>query len=385
MDHAWISGKPAALDAAVAEAVKLLAASRRPLIAGLGTDIAGARATITLAKRIGASIDHMNSGALLRDLDVMRSSGVVLTTPGETRVRADTLLLIGPGLVNSGLVDSGLVDSKLGAAGTELPRLLAGMRQMQSEIGTEPRIFWLCPRGDLAAIGSAAATIEAIGKEPRDLPALVAALRARRAGRPAGRIGVSSKTLDQISNGLKAARFGVAIWSAAALDALVIEMVCGLVNDLNATTRFCGLPLASANNAVGILQICGWMTGLPMRTGFGRGFAEHDPWLFDSQRLVERGETDCALWISAYRAAAPEWCEPPPIIALTGRGAAFRAPPRVFIEVGCPGVDHAAVQHLASTGALTAVEATQPSDTISVAGAIARIASALPASGTLPC
>ena len=47
-------------------------------------------------ERIGAVIDHMNADAVLRDLDVMRSSGVMLTTPTEARVRADTLLLAGP-------------------------------------------------------------------------------------------------------------------------------------------------------------------------------------------------------------------------------------------------------------------------------------------------
>ena len=67
------------------------------LIAGLGTDIAGARAAITLADRIGGIVDHMHSDAVLRDLDVMRSSGVLITTPTEVHVRADTLLLIGPG------------------------------------------------------------------------------------------------------------------------------------------------------------------------------------------------------------------------------------------------------------------------------------------------
>jgi len=101
MDHAWIAGKPAALDSAISEAAKLLDASRHPLIAGLGTDVAGARAAIALAERTGAVIDHMNSGALLRDLDVMRSSGVMLTTPHEVQVRADTLLLVGPDLAET--------------------------------------------------------------------------------------------------------------------------------------------------------------------------------------------------------------------------------------------------------------------------------------------
>jgi formylmethanofuran dehydrogenase subunit B len=371
MEQAWIAGKAAALDAAIVEAAKLLDASCHPVIAGLDTDVAGARAAIALAERIGAVIDHMNSDALLRDLDVMRSSGVMLTTPGEMHVRADTLLLVGPGLAE---------------ICTKLPQRFFGRtRQTQRDIGVERRIFWLCPGRDLAIAVSGGTTAEAIGKEPRDLPALLAALRARIAGRPTGKPCVSFRTLDQVSTGLKAARFGVAIWSAATLDALTIEMLCGTVNDLNATMRFSALPLDPADNAMGVLQTCGWMTGFPMRTGFGRGFPEHDPWRFDSRRLVDSRETDCVLWISAYRAAAPEWRELPPTIALTGQGAAFRVPPRVHIEVGRPGVDHAGVQHLASTGALAPVEAARPSDTISVAYAIARIASALPGNPERPC
>lgn len=362
MNQAWIAGKPAALDSAIIEAAKLLGASRYPLIAGLGTDVAGVRAAIVLAKRTGAVIDHMKSSALLRDLDVMRSSGVMVTTPHEAQARADTLLLAGPGLAETW---------------PHLPPSLSNVRLAR-------RILWLCPGGGSAKSATAGATIEVIGKELGDLPTVVAALRARIAGRPLGKTRVSSKLLDAASNSLKSARFGVAIWSAATLDALTIEMLCGLVNDLNATTRFSTWPLVPTDNAMGVLQTCGWLTGFPMRTGFGRGIAEHDPWRFDSARLVEHGEADCALWISAYRAAAPEWSEPP-TIALTGHGATFHKPPQVHINVGRPGIDHAAVQHLISTGVLTAVEATQPSDTISVADAIMRIVSALPGKGERPC
>ncbi len=364
MHHAWIAGKPAALEPAIAEAAKLFGASRHPLIAGLGTDVSGTRAAIALAEGTGAVIDHMHSGALLRDLDVMRSSGVMLTTPGETCVRADTLLLVGPDLAETW---------------SELPQRLLDKNVRKR------RIFWLSPGRDAATIASLGATVETVGKDPRDLPALVASLRARVSGRPTGKAPVSAKVLEEVSTALKAARFGVAIWSAAMLDALSIEMMCGLVNDLNATTRFCALPLSPADNVIGVLQTCGWMTGFPMRTGFGRGFAEHDPWLFDGQRLVNRGETDCVLWISAYRAVAPEWRNPPPTIALTGRDAAFHVPPDVHIQVGRPGIDHAAVEYLPAAGALGAVEASQPSDAISVADAITRIASALPKVGERPC
>ena len=86
---AWIEGAPASLEDEAAVAARLLARSGQPLIAGLGTDIEGARAANALAER---------PAALLRDLDCLRETGVMLTTPGEARVRADVLLLIGDAL-----------------------------------------------------------------------------------------------------------------------------------------------------------------------------------------------------------------------------------------------------------------------------------------------
>src|SRR5262249_25769214 len=99
MAEAWIRGKAVTLDAAIAEVVTLLSASRLPVIAGLGTDVAGVRAAIKLAQRVGGVIDHMHSEVLLRDLDVMREAGMMVTTPNEVCLRADFLLLVCPGLI----------------------------------------------------------------------------------------------------------------------------------------------------------------------------------------------------------------------------------------------------------------------------------------------
>jgi formylmethanofuran dehydrogenase subunit B len=362
MERAWIAGEPVALDAAVAEAAKLVAASYQPLITGLGTDIAGARAAISLAERTGAVIDHMHAESLLRDLDIVRSSGVMLTTPTEADVHADTLLLAGP------LSQTG-----------PFQQLVSGSARMTR------RIFWLCPGNDGATAPAGRHSVKLVGREPRDLPVLLAALRAHIAGRSIAKTAISVRTLEQVSRDLKATRFGVAVWSVAHVEALAIEMLCGLVDDLNTTTRFSTLPLFPADNAIGALQVCGWMTGLPMRTGFGRGYPHHDPWLFDSRRLIGCGETDCVIWISAYRAEAPPWLEAPPTIALTAEEAGFQVPPRVHIAVGTPAVDHDAVHYVPSTGTLAAVAASQPSELISVADAIARIAAALPYDGARRC
>ena len=181
------------------------------------------------------------------------------------------------------------------------------------------------------------------------------------------------------------ARYGVAVWSAAALDALTVEMLCGLVEDLNTATRFSGLPLAPADNAVGVMQACAWVTGCRCASDLGGGFQS------TIRGFSKVGASSPAAKRTAcfgYRLTARSrrrGAMGSPTIALTGRDANFRCRPRVHIAVGRPGVDHAGVEHLRSIGSLALVEAKEPSDTISVADAIARIVAILPRVGEQAC
>ena len=221
-----------------------------------------------------------------------------------------------------------------------------------------------------------------IGRGADGLPVLLAALRAWVDGpwaRPCWRQGARCLAAD-----LRAARFGVAVWSAAELDALTIEMLCGLVDDLNAATRFSGLSLAPGDNALGVLQTCGWMTGFPMRTGFARGHPEHDPWRYDAARLVDSGEADGALWISAYRAAAPAVEAPSADDRAHGAGASFGTR-RGFTSRSAARDRPRRGRALRLSGTLVPIVATAPSKTISVADAISHIAAALPSAGASPC
>jgi formylmethanofuran dehydrogenase subunit B len=355
MGDAWIDGKPVELEAACAEAARLLQQSRLPVIAGLGTDVAGARAAIALAQRAGAVIDHLHAEALLRDVDVLRDAGMMTTTLTEARLRADVLLLVG-------------------SLPTEtLPQLLPA-----NSDNDERTIIWLCP-GRTAWRDAVSGKVQTIGRSADQLPVVLAALRATVAGRPVGAAPVGAKMLRSVADELKAARFGTAVWSAATLDPLTIEMLCGLIKDLNAQTRFSGLPVPPDDNALGVLQVCGWMTASPPRTAFARSFVEHDPWRFDARRLVDSGEADCVLWISAYRPAPPPWSRGLPTIALTGGGASFPHRPRVHVLVGQPGIDHDAIEYLPAAGALAWAAATAAGTTIRVSDALDRIAASLPA------
>jgi formylmethanofuran dehydrogenase subunit B len=298
----------------------------------------------------------------LRDLDCLRSTGIMLTTPGEARVRADVVLLVGDGLTE---------------AWPSLTERLLALPARPEGVDVKRRIVWLAPHAD-ARISGFDGDIEIVTVGiGTTLAANLAALRAWVKGRPVAQTQLPLSALDTLASIVKAARFGVAVWTAESLGALEIEMLHGLVRDLNDTTRFSTLPLPAPDNGAGVLAACGWMTGFPMRTGFGAGVPIHDPWRFDAERLVASGETDCVLWISALGAAPPAWRSAVNFIALCERTAQFAEEPNVRIAVGRPGVDHDAVMHSPDTGALVAATASARSGAPSVAQALERIGARL--------
>jgi len=367
---ASIDGAPASCDEAAAAAAQYLARSRQPLIAGLGADIAGARAAIALAEQVGGVIDHRHSAALLRDLDCLRETGVMLTTPGEARVRADVVLLVGDGLTE---------------AWPQMNERLLRPPARPEGVVVKRRFVWLAPRADMR-IPSFDGDIEVFAAgNGATLAANLAALRARIKGRPVAQTQLPLSVLEGLAAVLRGARFGVAVWTASHLGALEIEMLHGLVRELNDTTRFSTLPLAAPENGAGVLAACGWTTGFPMRTGFGVGVPVHDPWRFDAERLVASGETDCVVWISAFGAAPPAWRRAVNVIALCERTTQFAQAPDVRITVGRPGVDHDAVLHSSDVGTLVAVTAAARSGAPSVAEALERIGARLGEVGARPC
>ena len=202
------------------------------MFAHIGADVSGARAAVLLAERAGGVIDHVASDALLRDLDPLRETGGFTTTPLEADVRGDVVLLIGP--------------IKDHAALTWLAK---PVRPYQEAF--ERRVVELDRPASDAETLSTLAMLRQLVKRPgpaSDFPSLALTAEA-----------------------LRSAKFGVAIWSAAHLPDLAVEMIHGLVRDLNETMRFSTLALPPPDNGAGVQTVCGWMTGFPLRTGFARG------------------------------------------------------------------------------------------------------------------
>lgn len=331
-----IAGEAASFEDAVERAAAVLSAARAPVVAGLGTDVAGLRAVLKLAAHVGAAVGHRDGAAISRDFAVLSETGLVFATPTEAGRRADLVLLVGDLAARAGWL--GDVFGRDGApARTIVP---------------------------LAASAEAVAAVAASG-EPLalDLPNvaqrdLLLALKARVGGRPVdvtrlGRAGV--RALDKAAKTLKAAKYGVVIWDAGDLDMLAVEAAAGLVRDLNETTRYAAVPFPGDDNAAGAVAVCAWTTGFPPPLGFPGGIATYDPWRFDVDRMVTSGEADAALWISALSAAAPPWPEAPPLVAIVAVGTRFAAPPAVVFEVRRPDRTVDAVLHDDRGGVLAAV------------------------------
>ncbi len=309
---AWIAGREATGEAAIAAIAARLSACANPLIAGLITDIAGAEAAHDLAQRLGAVLDHRDSAAVLADLDVMRGGGWLVTTPLEARAMADCVVLVG-------------------TTPADFPPTSPSFAPERTR-----SIFRLTAADLLPRLGL-----------------LRAILAGRRVSAPAD--------LTTIADSLRAAHYAVISWSGSEISPLAIEMLCQIIEDLDHTTRCFGLPLPPPGNAAGVAQALAWKSGFPTRIGFARGRAEHDPWRFDAARMIAAEETDGVLWIGDGAPAV-----------LAGMFLAVLAPENsdtgnaeIVIPTAAPGLNMDAIMFDPMIGALRFQRASAPESGLS--------------------
>jgi formylmethanofuran dehydrogenase subunit B len=320
------------------------------VIAGLEADVAAIVAAFRLAEKLGAAIDHAGSDWLLREQEVLQSAGLMFVRPDEARRRADVLLVVGD------------------RPATAWPELIAGS-SAKTIVALGDQALELPDGKDSVQLMADAAT----------LPGLLAALRARVNGRPLARDFSRAADVERAAGLLKAAAFGVAVWSPDELDALTIEMLAGLIKDLNSATRWSGLSVAPEASGAAAAMAAGWMTSVPLRATFARGRAEHDPWCFDVRRLVKSGEADAVVWIGALGRPTPAWLNGVPTVFIMNAAGNDGGTSGVRVTVGQPGRDHSGTLYDRSTGTLVEIDAATPSDLPTAGQALNRISAMLDA------
>lgn len=330
-----INGKPANLDEAIAKAAGILKQSNAPLIAGLGTEVQGMRAVMSLADKTGATIDHMNSNNFMRNIHVVQNSGWQITTLTEVRNRVDLLVVVGTDVVS--------VFPRF------FERQIWNKESMFGQDTATREVVYLGGRNIDTSAG-----VAPDGRKPDVLPCdldrtpdVIAALRALVSGKKlyATEVaGITVAELQTLADRLKAAKYSVIAWAAGTLDfphaELTVQNITELVKTLNLTTRSSGLPLGGNEGEMNANQVSAWISGYPVRTSFSTGHPEYDPYHFAGDKLLSSGEADTLLWVSSFNPDRTPPAAKVPTVVFGHPDMKFSAEPDVFIPVGTPGVDH---------------------------------------------
>ena len=326
-----VGGQETTREKAIAAAVTLLTASRRPLFGGLGTDVNGMRAVLRLAERSNGLLSHMHGAATLRSLHVLQQRGWHTTTLGEIHNRADLVVLVGAEVER--------------AFPRFISRHVAVRHALQRERLSTRRLAYLGPATQAPSPANGLPTdvipmpLEALAENLRALQGLLAGTHAPS---PTGKRGAALKALAaQIS----AAAYPVFVWAPAQLPAatgdLVIAAVCDVVAMINRTRRAAGLALGGDDGAQTALAASGWLTGFGAGVGFQNGALQpRGETTGDADALLRTGEADLLLFISSFSGRTPprgQW----PVIALAPPGFEPPFPVDVYLPVGIPGIDHA--------------------------------------------
>jgi len=335
-----VRGSDATFDQAVAAAARILREAALPVIGGLATDVAGMRAAVELADRCGAVLDHANSAAKFRNLLAFQDSGAITTTLAEVRNRADVLVVVGTDVVSR---FPRFFERIAAPDGT-----LFGLRD------SDRRSIFLGRRPPPDAPGRA----DWVECDPRELPDVLGALAALAAGARLDATHAASVPLErlrEVVRTMQGARYGALVWAAADLDfphaELAVQAIHRTLESLSARTRFSGVPLGGNEADLTADAVLLWQVGFPFRTSFASGSPEYDPYLYDAQRLLSRGEADAVLWISTLSDLQPPVpagsASAPRLIVLAGANAAAAARADVYVPVATCGIDHSG--HLVRT------------------------------------
>jgi formylmethanofuran dehydrogenase subunit B len=319
---ATVDGREATFDDAIAAAARLLARSRLPLFAGLGTDVAGARALYPLACACGAICDGAGGDAAMHTLRALQDRGQFTATLAEVRTRADLIVFIGS-------VPVDVAPLLLERCGVGDPAVAAR------------RLVVLHPRdGDEAVLAARVApdvSVESIAPDG-DLFSTLAWLNTAFVPSAAGAV---PAVLRALAERLRHARYAVFIGAPAHLPAhgaLIVEAAHRLIGRLNLSRRAAALWLDGGNGAATANQVFTWLSGLPLRSRAGPHGLEHEPLAYGGGRLLDDAAVDLLLWVSSFEAAA----QPPrcalPLIALghPAQASACARREAVFIPVGTP-------------------------------------------------
>ena len=318
-----LHGEPVALTVALAYAAERLQQSQLPLFAGLLGDLPESRALWRLADRCGAVVDHAGGAALSRMLSVAQMQGLITTSLGEARNRADLWLFIGEGVFH------------------RQPRILERLLSPKERLHTEsiPRVMVL-GSGPSGALPSQAEYVDLGSFSVMDF---IGSIRALTQGQRL------DATLHPMARAL-AAQIQEAQYLVIALDPAdlgdsnnegLIDLdllgITRLVRQLNENGRAALLPMGAGDGLASFQQAGLWHNGFGLRTRHASAGPVYDPHGHETTRMLLEGGPDLLLWHASLRPVAPPKTKLPTLV-FGHPGLTFSQEPELFVPLAVPGI-----------------------------------------------
>lgn len=287
---ALIEGQPASLEAAVVRAADLLQVASSPLIYGLSrSSTEGQRAAISLAERIGATIDTTASLCHAPSVMALQEVGECTCTLGEVKNRADLVIFWGSNPVESHprhLERYSLLPQGRFIPGGRADRTLV-VADVKPTATTEVADFFLPiePGKDFEALTTLRSLVRGVAVD-----ASVST-------------GAPLHQLHDLAERMKACRYGVVFFglglSMTGLGHQNVAALLLLVRDLNDFTRFSARRMRVPGDVTGADMVLAWQTGYPFSVNLARGYPRYNPGEFSAQEMLERGDADVCLLVGS--------------------------------------------------------------------------------------
>ena len=324
---AEIRGKRVARADAIREAAQLIRKAKSPIVAGLQTDVAGARSALALADRIRAVIadEHSRSHHLVSSR--LQTYGGYLTTLTEIKNRADLIILLGDQVLS------------------QFPRLI---EWMEPEINTEfdfisTRNFaWIgkCSPPDLAFFEEPPLLLQCELNQVGQIASLLrASFEPRRNVVPSPDF-LPRQSMNRLVSLIRDAQYSVLLWSTEefnfSLGDLAVDAIFRLVDSINLEHRCASLPLSNTC-ATTVNQVATWQCGKPLPLNFRSGSPEFYPTQDAHDSIYERNDFDLVIWVGGLERTVPTSNTSAKQICVSTKNLENSD---VFIPVSVPGIHH---------------------------------------------
>ncbi|QDU97800.1 formylmethanofuran dehydrogenase subunit B [Lignipirellula cremea] len=286
---ARIDGATVSVDQAIDQAVRLLSASRAPLIFGLSrSSTPGQRSAVRLAERLGGTIDTTASVCHGPSIMAIQEVGESTSTLGEVRNRADLVIFWGADPVVSH-------PRHLERYSVDPPGLFISGRADRKVVVIDRQPTATSARADLFLQIPAGRDFEAIW-----------ALRQLVAGhdlQPGHDTGLPHADLVALAEQMKTCRYGAVFFGLGLAQRGIghanVEALLRLVDELNQHARFIARRMRIPGDVTGADSVLCWSTGYPFAVNFARGYPRYNPGEYSANELLERREVDLCLLVGS--------------------------------------------------------------------------------------